>query len=74
MPNLQQILITFSAHGMWTAYVAAVGSLSDPAWRESTIPARSDMGEPALLIRVPSLAQLPISDQQALDHLIAATP
>src|SRR6266851_1376673 len=58
----------------WTAYVASAGSLADPAWRESTIPARNDKTEPALLIRVTSLADMPICDQQALDHLIAATP
>jgi sulfur-carrier protein adenylyltransferase/sulfurtransferase len=55
----------------WMAYVAAVGSPSDPAWRENSIPVRSDKAEAALLIRVASLADVPISDQQALDHLIA---
>ena len=58
----------------WTAYVAAVGSPSAPAWRESTIPARSDKGDPALLIRVASLADVRIPDMQALDQLMAATP
>ncbi|WP_363352300.1 ThiF family adenylyltransferase [Methylocystis echinoides] len=58
----------------WAAYVAAVGTPSDLTWRENTIPARSDKGEPALLIRVASLMDLPISDQQDLDPLIAATP
>lgn len=57
----------------WTAYVAAVGSPSTPAWNESTIPARSDEAEPALLIRVGSLVDTPISDQGALDRLIATT-
>ena len=57
----------------WTAYVAAVGSPSAAAWRENTIPERSDKGDPALLIRVASLADMRISDNQALDQLIAAT-
>lgn len=59
----------------WTAYVAAVGSPSAPVWRENTIPVRSDdKGDPALLIRVASLEDMRISDKQALDQLIAATP
>lgn len=60
-------------NGTWTAYVAAAGALSNLAWRENTIPALSDNREPALLIRVGSLADVPISNRQALDQLIDVT-
>lgn len=57
----------------WTSYVAAIGPQSEPTWREDSIPARSDKGESGLLIRVASLDDALVSDQAALDRLIAAT-
>lgn len=57
----------------WISYVVAIGSPSEPTWREDTIPSRNDKGEPALLIRVSSLPDTPIPDQQALDFFVAAT-
>ncbi len=57
----------------WTAYVASVGSSSDPEWQENTIPAGDAKGQSAVLICVASLADVSIVDQQALDSLIVAT-
>lgn len=61
----------FGPKKTWTAYVTAVGALEAPAWRESGIPARDEKGAPALLLRVASLADISITDQDSLDRLIA---
>jgi len=59
----------------WTTYVAAVGADGAPSWNETAIPFGNDKGEGAVLIRVPSLGQTSITDQDALDKLLAsATP
>lgn len=55
----------------WTTYVAAVGADEEPSWSETTIPLGNDKGEAAMLIRVSSLAQTVITDQDSLDKLTA---
>lgn len=57
----------------WTSYVTAIGPQPEPTWRENSIPARSDKGQSGLLIRVASLDDVLISNQAALDRLVAAT-
>jgi molybdopterin/thiamine biosynthesis adenylyltransferase/ubiquitin-protein ligase len=57
----------------WTAYVTAIGTQPDASWHEDTIPTRNDKAQPALLIRVASLAEVEIPDQQALDEIIKAS-
>ena len=57
----------------WVAHVDLVGSSDEPDWREGSIPDRAEKGEPAALLRVASLAELPDNpDQAALDHLLSA--
>jgi hypothetical protein len=56
----------------WTAYVAGLGPADAPHWRETGIPDRGGKGEPAILLRVASLADIPATpDQTALDELTA---
>jgi hypothetical protein len=56
----------------WTAYVSALGPADAPEWRESTIPAADDKGQPCLLLRLESLEDVPeVPDQKTLDRLIS---
>lgn len=58
--------------GTWIAHVAAVGAPDAPEWKEPSIPARGLKGEVAVLLRVSSLVETEIQDQDALERLIAA--
>ena len=56
----------------WVAHVDLVGGSDAPDWRESSIPDRAEKGEPAVLLRVASLAELPDNpDQATLDRLLS---
>ncbi len=55
----------------WTAYVAAVGADVAPSWNETTIPLGHNTREAAVLIRVPSVEEAVVTDQNSLDRLIA---
>jgi molybdopterin/thiamine biosynthesis adenylyltransferase/ubiquitin-protein ligase len=63
-----QVGNVFGPKRTWMAYVAAIGPVDNPEWRENTIPVRSDTPDPALLLRVDSLEALRV-DIQALDAL-----
>ena len=57
----------------FTAYIKTLGSSDDPDWQEITIPDRGDTGVQGVLIRIASLADFPLSPEQAtLDQLIAS--
>ena len=55
----------------FTAYIKALGPVDAPDWQEQGIPDRGDTEERGLLIRVPSLADFPVSPgQEMLDQII----
>jgi sulfur-carrier protein adenylyltransferase/sulfurtransferase len=69
-----QVVEIIAPGKIWTAYVAALGSVDAPDWIENTIPDRGYKPTPAILLRVSSLNDLPSSpDQEFLDGLIANT-
>lgn len=67
-----QVIEVTAPRKTWTAYVAALGPLDAPEWRESGIPVGDEKTEPCLLLRLESLEAVPeVPDQDVLDRLIA---
>ena len=66
-----QVVEIIAPGKIWTGYVAALGSVDAPDWRENTIPDRDYKRTPATLLRIANLNDLPSSpDQEFLDRLI----
>ena len=57
----------------WTAYVASIGPVSTPTWREDSIPTGDRLGSPGFLVRLPSLDGVFVSEQEHLDRIVTAT-
>ncbi len=67
-----QVVEIIAPGKVWTAYVAALGSVDAPDWHENSITDRDYRRTPAILLRIADLKDLPSSpDQQFLDRLIA---
>ncbi len=54
----------------WVAYVAAIGPLTSPDWIESEIPQTAGKPYPAVLVRVPALENLTITEFEHIETLI----
>jgi len=66
-----QVVEIKAAGDIWTAYVARLGSPEAPEWQEIAIPDRGYKQQPALLLRIEYLNDVPASpDQKFLDGLI----
>lgn len=55
----------------WVAYVTAIGPLTSPDWIESEIPQTSGKSYPAILIRVPALEDVTITEYEHVEALIS---
>jgi ubiquitin-protein ligase len=68
-----QVIEVTAPRKTWTAYVAALGPVDAPEWRENRIPVPDEKTEPCLLLRLESLEAIPeVPDQDALDRLTAS--
>jgi hypothetical protein len=68
-----QVIEVTAPRKTWTAYVAALGPVDAPEWRESGIPVPDEKTEPCLLLRLESLEAIPEApDQDALGRLMAS--
>ncbi|MFG1425986.1 ThiF family adenylyltransferase [Roseixanthobacter glucoisosaccharinicivorans] len=67
------IVETLGPRRTWTAYVASIGPVSTPVWREDSIPPGDSQGSPGLLVRLPSLDGVVVSEQEHLDCIVTAT-
>jgi hypothetical protein len=57
----------------WTAYIKSLGPADTPEWSEAKIPDRADTTVPGILVRIESLADLPISpEHDLLDRLVVS--
>lgn len=66
------IVETLGPRRTWTAYVASIGPLATPVWQEDTIPPGDSQGSPGLLVRLPSLDGVVVSEQEHLDRIVAS--
>lgn len=57
----------------WTAYAASIGPVSKPIWREDGIPPGDSQGSLGLLVRLPSLGGIVVSEQEHLYRIVTAT-
>lgn len=67
------IVETHGPRRTWTAYVTSIGPVSAPVWREDSIPPGDSQGGPGLLVRLPSLDGVVVSEQEHLDCIVTAT-
>jgi hypothetical protein len=57
----------------WTSYIKSMGSPDTPDWREAKIPDRGETSVRGILVRIGSLADLPMSpEQDLLDKLVVS--
>lgn len=54
----------------WVAYVTAIGPLTGPDWVESEIPRTAVKPDPAVLVRVPALEDVTITEHEHIEALI----
>ena len=70
--HLCNIIETRGPRGTFTAYVASTGPVSAPTWREDGIPLGNSKGSAGLLVRLSSLDGVAVSEQEALERIIAS--
>lgn len=58
----------------WTAFISAIGDTEKPIWQEPSIPAIKEGALAGIFLRVASLPEIALPNQQAIDDLISATP
>ena len=69
---LCNIVETLGPRRTWTAYVASIGPVSAPTWREESIPLGNSQGNPGLLVRLLSLDGVTVSEQEDLERIVAS--